>query len=110
MFFLFPYSRSSTVLGSAMLLCSIALGIRSQGISEAPRLRSVRDMVVVQHGLNSEIFVSDSISHGIYYVQRSPDQTGAIDFAEFKLIAKLPQPSGLAYHNGSLFIADSGEN
>jgi len=110
MFFLFSHSRSISFFGGAILLCSLDLGIRAQDISDGSRLRSVHDMVVVQEGLNSAIFVSDNISHGIYYAQRNPDQKGPIDFADFELIAKLPQPSGLAYRDGSLFVTDPAMN
>jgi hypothetical protein len=111
MFFTIPYSRieGAVAVGfkSAMLLCFAASMIVAQN-REAP-LRSVRDMIVVQKGSMSAIFVSDNTSGWIYMLAQ-PDQTGPIDFAAFKQIARLKQPSGLAFHNGSLFVADPAAN
>jgi hypothetical protein len=92
---------------SAMLLCFAATMIVAQ--NREASLRSVRDIVVVQQGPTSTIFVSDSTSGGIYTLTRS-DQTSPIDFTDFKLVARLKHPAGLAYHHGSLFVTDPSAN
>ena len=74
------------------------------------RMQSVSDMLAVTEGSEVVLYVSDSVSGGIYYVRRAMAETEPIDFAEFKLLVttapKYPRPSGLAYRFGNLFVAD----
>lgn len=83
--------------------------VKAQTLSQTVgTLLSVADMLVVPDKSGVTVYVSDPSSGGVFYFRRANEEPGPIGFSDFKLLVKTTRPSGLAYREGKLLVADPG--